>query len=228
MKSTILLLTTGLFLLINPEQLKSQNYQTVNSGYTRFYLNSNQLVPDNILPVRSDLAVSPIPGDSVIYFYRIIRDTSTQFTGGCVIDTASSCWMGSHSLLKSKGDNLFFNKDGDTIHFKTKANLGDSWIFMRKTGFYFLASLDTIVYSVVSGINDSIKVISLQAYDNSGNAIQNLFNQKTFRLSKNYGFASLYNFYEFPADTNLYASIFFDPLTVGNVYDFEPGDIFHF
>ena len=229
MKKYLLILSTAMIVFLSPAQVISQNYQAVNSGFTRYYMNyNNNAFSDNILPVKTVSAVQLISGDSAFYFYRIIRDTTLQSFGSCEIDTASPCWTGPHSILKANGDNLFFNKEGDTLRFKTRASLGDSWVFLRKAGYYFEASLDSIVYSGVSGINDSIKVISLQAYDNSGNAIANSFNQKSFRLSKNYGFASLYNLYEFPENTDKYASIPFNPLTIADVYNFEPGDIFHY
>lgn len=228
MKKCLLILSILLIVFLSPVQLKSQNYQAVNSGYTRYYQNSNPDLADNILPVKIDSAVRLVSGDSLFYFYRIIRDTTLGSFGTCAIDTAFPCWAGPRAIQKANGDNLFFTIEGDTILFKTQASLGENWVFLKKAGYYFEASLDSIVYSPVSGINDSVKVISLQAYNNSGNAIENPFNQKTFRLSGNHGFASLYNLFEFPGNTNLFEAITFEPLTNENVYDFEPGNIFHF
>jgi hypothetical protein len=223
MKNLSRFLSIMIILLMNHFMVMSQNYQSINSGFTRFYRNDYS---GSVLTVKSDSVVSQLSGDSIFYFYRIIRDTSSQY-GGCAVDTAAPCWLGTHSIIKINGDNLFLSNQGDTTLFKTHASIGDSWKFNQKTGYYFKATLDSIVYSETNGITDSIKNISLQAYDNSGLPVDNWFNQKTFSISKNHGFTGLYNLYEFPADTNLYESFSTNILTIGEVYDFEPGDIFH-
>jgi hypothetical protein len=223
MKNLSRITSIMILLLMNHFMATSQNYQSISSGFTRFYRNDHSGI---VLPVKTDSAVSQISGDSALYFFRIIRDTSSQY-GGCAVDTAAPCWTGTHSILKINGDNLFFSKQGDTILFKTHAFLGNRWKFVQKEGYYFEATLASIEYSEINGIFDSIKVISLQAYDNTGHAIQDWYNSKTFKLSKNNGFSGLYNLYEFPADTNLYKSFSTNILSIGEVYDFEPGDIFH-
>jgi len=232
MKPVILLCSLSLLFLLNIPEVKSQEFQTVNSGHLRFYKAEpyfgNYQLEDNIQAVKIDSTEANSSGDSAFYFYRMMRDTSFYAFEECILDTIAPCWMGSYAIIGSGGDNFFFNREGDTILIKTHAGLGDSWVFMRKSNFYYQATLDSLVHSIVSGNDDSVKVFSLHAYSNTASPIPDWFNQKTFRLSKNQGFTAFYSLYDFPADTNLFESFAYQPLTIGSVYDFEVGDIFHF
>ncbi|MEI8046531.1 MAG: T9SS type A sorting domain-containing protein [Bacteroidota bacterium] len=220
-----------LMLFVIPEA-RGQNYQALTSSRVSFYQADhsswNYQLEENILGIKTDSTVALPSGDSIFYFYRMMRDTGNLYFGDCILDTMAPCWMGSHAIIKPNGDNIFFNREGDTIRIKTQAGLGESWVFQRRPGFFYRATLDSLIYSSLPGKEDSVKVISLQAFSNAGTPIPDWFNQKTIRLSKNHGFAVLYSFYDFPADTNRYHSFDYEPLTIGSVYDFNVGDVFHF
>lgn len=229
MKTSTFIFVIVFGLIFNINKSEAQNYQTVNSGLIQYY-KSSQLLSENIQSAKIDSANMNQTGDSILYFHRIMRDTSQSGSsfGDCVLDTMAPCWLGSHAIIEQGGENLFFNKAGDTIRFKTNAVVGENWLFLRQQDYYLQAKLDSLVYTAVKGANDSVMVMSLQAYNNSGTPVTNWFNDKKFRLSEHYGFAGLYSLYDFPQDTSFYESYSFEPLTNGTVFDFEPGDIFHF
>ena len=232
MKPKSLLLSVCFLMLFVIPEARSQNYQALSSNRVNFYQADhsswNYQLEENILGIKTDSTAALSSGDSVFYLYRMMRDTGNLYFGDCILDTMAPCWLGSHALIKPNGDNIFFNREGDTIRIKTQAVLGESWVFQRQPGFFYRATLDSLIYASIPGKEDSIKVISLQAFSNTGTPIPDRFNQKTIRLSKNHGFVTLYSFYDFPADTNRNQSIDYEPLTIGSVYDFNVGDIFHF
>lgn len=209
----------------------SQDYQTVNSGHNRYCKATYSIwasrIAEDILAVKTDSVTSFPSGDSALYFYRTMQDTSFIY-GECNLDLAAPCWLGTHVVIRSDGENLFFNRQGDTISIKTRAGLGDNWVFNRQADYFYQATLESVELSSVTGINDSVKVISLQAFSNSGFLVPDWFNQKKIRFSQNHGFTELYSLYSFPADTNRFELYEYEPLTIGSVYDFGIGDVFHF
>jgi hypothetical protein len=231
MKHSILFLPFSFLLLLVSPEASSQNFRTVNSAHDSYYKAANSVwtyqLAEDILAVKTDSVVSFPLGDSALYFYRTMLDTSDIY-GECILDTMAPCWLGTHVLIRPNGENLFFNRNGDTLLIKTKAEPGDSWIFNRQAEYYFQATIDSVVLTTVAGINDSVKILSLQAFSNSGSQVPDWFNQKRLRFSKNHGFTALYSLYNFPSDTNRFELIDYEPLTIGSVYDFEVGDVFHF
>lgn len=229
--SCSLILLISVLALVCFQNAKSQNYQTANKSHDSYYKTTYPVwtyqLEENIQVVKIDSVAYFPSGDSVFYFNRQMQDTSDIF-GECNLDMTAPGWLGTHVYIRPDGENKYFNRKGDTISIKTQAGLGDSWIFSRQTDSYFQATLESIEFSPVAGTNDSVKVISLQAYSNSGTPIADWFNQKKFRFSKNHGFTELYSLYNFPADTNRFELSEYEPLSIGSVYDFSIGDIFHF
>ena len=231
MKHTILFSAISFLFFSGILQVSSQNFRTVVSVHNSYYKAAYPIwtyqLEENIQAVKTDSVVSLLLEDSVFYFYKQMQDTSYIF-GECNLDLIAPGWLGTHVCIRPDGENLYFNRNGDTISIKTFANIGDSWIFSRQADSYFQATLESVEFSSISGTFDSVKVISLQAYSNSGTPTADWFNQKKFRFSKNRGFTELYSLYNFPADTNRFELFEYDPLTIGSVYDFSIGDIFHF
>jgi hypothetical protein len=230
-KHTILFSAISFLFLSGILQASSQNFRTVVSGHDSYYKAAYSIwtyqLEENIQAVKIDSVVSLLSGDSVFYFYKQMQDTSYIY-GECNLDMTAPCWLGTHALIRPDGENLFFNREGDTISIKTLAGLGDSWVFNRQEDYYFRATLESIELSPEAGTNDSVKIISLQTFSNSGSPVPNWFNQKKICFSKNHGFTELYSFYNFPADTNRFELFEYEPLTIASVFDFGIGDVFHF
>ena len=83
----------------------------------------------------------------------------------------------------------------DSILFLAKSNIGTSWfstINLAGTNFNKLQfTCDSIYFDTIVGNTiDSLKVISVQAYDNT-NPVSSIFDNQKIILSKNYGFKTM-------------------------------------
>lgn len=214
--------------ILNIFSATAQNYQTVNSGAPRFFIDTTGY----IRAINMD-SVQFSGTDSLLFPFKTARDTmSIQFSVGC-IDGYGPSWIGHTVIIRSDGINIFLNKDNDSIFFDTQAQPGNSWtIFTFQNSNYIEATVLTVAYIPVLATNDSVKYISLQAKDFSGNNISHSMNGKQFALSMNYGFVQLYDFYFFPDYNSPYANANKFKLstdhvpTIGEINNFDVGDEF--
>ena len=171
----------------------SQNYLSIKPDAISYYLGI------------SDETVSPIRIDSIktdginteYYSFCMIRPipNSNYYT------LKGPSWIGKKMVDCGNGMNLFFNKENDTIYIKTAALLNESWrMYTFSNGNYVQATISTKAFETIIGLSDSVKTISLQVKNSSGTNISSLLNSITLKLSKNYGFLRITNFYEFPFD----------------------------
>ncbi|OFX34189.1 MAG: hypothetical protein A2X08_03540 [Bacteroidetes bacterium GWA2_32_17] len=172
----------------------SQNYLSIKPNAVSYFY------------ATGDISVSPIRIDSIK-----THSDSTDYYSFCMIrpinnesfTTKGASWIGKKMVDCGNGMNLFFNKEIDTIFIKTNAQFNESWImFTFLNGNYVEATISAFTNETFIGISDSIKTISLQVKDNGGSNISNLLNSITLKLSKNYGFSKIINFYEFPFDAS--------------------------
>ncbi|MBN2891894.1 MAG: T9SS type A sorting domain-containing protein [Bacteroidales bacterium] len=178
-------------------------------------------------------------GDSLFYYnHKMIRyginDCEYAFGGS---------WTGNKIIVMPNGLNIFLNKNYDSIKINTQADLYSSWIlFKYQNGNYIAANVSDKDLETFIGITDSVKTISLQLKDYEGNNISDPINDKFLKISKNYGFVRIFNFYEFPEFENYedwYYIIEEEMNIVGyddhgyqnfgakEIYDFYIGDEFH-
>jgi hypothetical protein len=178
--------------------------------------------------------------DSLYYFQKEIQNRESCFKIGF-------SWIGDNVVIKSTGDNLFFNRNYDTITIKTLAKLNDSWLAMeRKNSLKVIAQVtkhDTVTFL---GIKDSVKTISFKVYDYSMTPITSDLNNLTIQVSKNYGLVKTLNFLLFPDFGELSPSpsnlnilkelklvglsnpkLGVQNLTWFDAFDFQVGDILH-
>lgn len=185
MRSLLLFSVSLLFSLINAT---GQNYQTVYSNRIALFDNSYQ----NIRGIRIDSA--KYQTDSILYPFTVIQEVDYD----CYSPSVAS-WIGKKVIIKENGDNLFFNRNNDTITIKTTAKKGEKW-----TAFQIPDSL--IVEATVIHHNklnflelqDSVKTISFHAYDKNMGPVDLPINSLNIQISKNYGFVKTLNFYLFP------------------------------
>lgn len=65
--------------------------------------------------------------DSIFYSYKTIRNNDTASTTDCQYLVGPN-WYGEKVIIKNNGENLFFNKDSDTIHIQTQAHFEDTFL----------------------------------------------------------------------------------------------------
>ncbi len=136
----------------------------------------------------------------------------------------------------NNGDEVFLNQQKDSIFFKNNIQPNDSWLFYRyANGNYLNATLSSVVYDPTFGVDDSIRIVTLQLYDSANQAIADTMNSITFQISKQFGFKKLISLRNFPFHLNYYhlrgiesPALGTYNLLVKEIYDFEIGDIFHY
>jgi hypothetical protein len=141
-------------------------------------------------------SVALIGNDSVFFPYKEIR-----FDNSNCLDTS---WVGERIIARNNGVTVFYSGN-DSIVLEQNAAVNQSWTIYRwRDGKYIEGKVATIGLESFLGVSDSVKKIGLQAYNGSGNTINNLFNSKEIWLSKNYGLVKFYNVKNFPDDTASY------------------------
>jgi hypothetical protein len=213
-----------------PLVLVSQNYQTVNSGRTALYSGFGTKA------IRIDSV--HVGGDSVLYPFTTIQ----QLDNNCfTVDQTS--WIGPKIIVMNNGQNLFINRNNDTITINTRAEVNESWIaFFSAEGPKIVATVTAKEKLTFLGLEDSVKTIGFQAYDANNQPVNHSINQKTIQLSKEYGFKRTMNFYLFPdlESPQLYETLIsvevigmtnpqvgIQNLTWLDVFDYQPEDEIH-
>jgi len=182
---TLLLITTISF---------SQNWQSIKSIDTN-YFKSNTIGQSYILASQID-STNIINLDSVFYPFKTLRKLTPPININNVECSAiaGDSWLGHKIIVKPNGDNLFFNKIGDTILIKTLLNLNDSYtLYTYPNGNTIEATVTSIQQEIFFGITDSIKTYQLSSTDPSF-----YLDNQSFKIGKNVGFTQFIPFYNFP------------------------------
>jgi hypothetical protein len=217
--------------IIIPTLNFGQDWQCYQSGITSNYINKQGY----FRTIQFDSITNF--GDYTYYMnFKSLVYTGEYIDGGCLIPGPS--WIGKYMMTDNHGNNYFFTKENDTIHFRTNANLGESWIFALNATIRIEAFISSTNMSIVLGVSDSIKTISFRSFNNNGNTIFHPLNSVVLNLSKNHGLINSLDFYNFSL-TYYYGPDIFnltgisDPLsglqnlTRREVFNFSPGDVFH-
>ncbi|MCD6063286.1 MAG: Secretion system C-terminal sorting domain [Flavipsychrobacter sp.] len=168
----------------------------------------------------------------------------------------SGSWLGETITIAPDGNHYFDNFWGDTVTIKTLANLNDSWeLYNDATTQHYTAMVTAATTATVLGAQDSVKEITITAWNDAGvNSADPLHNTKII-LSKNHGFVRVTDLFMFPLhepnnvfqrgfdywlDRDLPAptvptahQLYFDLVDFYNpknseVYNFNVGDIFEY
>jgi hypothetical protein len=202
-----------LFFLLVSILSKAQNFQPLNSNsFQLFFQHSSFNISDwdsegqNMWGTRVDLVDLEMNGDSVFYNYKIVRDTALENNGDmynerCVWIYAPN-WNGEKTIISTSGNSLFFNQSGDSILFQYAALIDSSWIaYTYENGTLLKATVDNILWTDDVWIQDSVKTISFQHIDSTGNSITDNINGKSIEIYQNHGFRKAFDFVKFPFDT---------------------------
>ncbi|MDD3685524.1 MAG: T9SS type A sorting domain-containing protein, partial [Bacteroidales bacterium] len=211
----------------------AQNYQTFNSGRLSYFEDAGH----NVKSVRIDSV--HFDTDSVLFPMGNIRPIDWN----CYNPTGPS-WLGGKIIIEGNGQNLFFNKNNDTILITTNALLNQDWIaFQIQDSMIVKAQVNDVDTLSFLGLNDSVKFISFQVYNDAMTPVNHVLNTFEIVLSKNYGIVKTLNFYNFPDIEDCYFECEYlnefyiigisNPFTgVQNftsldIFNFQPGDELH-
>lgn len=219
-----------IWLLLFSLAVEAQNWENICSpGITSFTNPVNR-----IYSFRQDSA-KIVPGtfyDSIYRSFNIIRMLQS---GQTCYDTVYGSILGNKVYRKFNGTFIFSNHDGDSIFIRTGADLNQSWkIFLLPNSAYLLATVSEITTDSVCGVQDEVKVITLQAKNASNQDIYNIFNNKQIILSKDYGLTRTYDMVTFPTDTTPLLLIGkstpvigVQDFSVAETFNYNAGDEFH-
>jgi len=213
--------------LIVPLAVPAQSWQNICSPGVTFYQHSGGTIQAYRLD-STDLSLLP---DTLFLSYYSIRDT----LGDCY-DTTGGSFLGRVVRKKPGGVFQFCNRRNDTLTLHTIEPTGYSWKFITDLpGNYIEATMAAKILDSVCGTTDSVKVITFQAKDKSGNNINHVLNGKYIKLSKHFGLTRMMDIYYAPASPEMYAmtgkaspAIGMQNLTRNEVYHFDVGDEFHY
>lgn len=251
MKNTAFIFLLSLLSVV----VHAQNYSCIQPNRKCYFTNQSGYLRG----IRID-SQQTHPEYTVYHPYRSPRgryDEEAVIVGGMrILDSSGGSWVGKTIIQQNDGTFLFENHWHDTVIIKTQASIGDSWIFYSDTtSRYYKAYLTGNTTRLVSGITDSVKFISIKAFDDTGYVPGDVINNFQLILSKNHGFIQLFDLYTFPyhepgkpysegmdyfldklndnpttlypADNSaiFYACDFRMPLA-SEIYDWQPGDVY--
>ncbi len=219
----------------------AQNYQCLQPAVKRYFTNTDGYLRG----IRIDSLKTQ--GDSTIYYpYHTPRGYYTS-TSPSILDSTGGSWLGKQVVQRADGTFLFDNLWQDTVVIKTQASLGDSWIFYHDTTtLYYQADLITVDTMTVSGSLDSVKKILITAHKPSGIVITDPVDSFEIILSKNNGFAQVFDLYTFPyhkpdsgyiggmdfyldkVGISLFALINLPNPTYEQLYNWNDGDVYEY
>jgi len=214
-----------------PGILCAQSWQNICSPGTTFYSNSDTV--ENIKAFRLDSTLV-LPGqDTAYYSYRTIRDSLNLFN---CLDINGGSVLGEKVILTHDGWYYLFNRNDDTIRINTAATTSQSWRLCNLSGGgYVTATVNSLTIELVLGQSDQVKLITLQAKDQSGANISHPLNNQPFKLSQHYGLVTFYDVYFLPEQVRSYSLEGKSTPPMGaqdfgwrDVYDFSVGDQFHY
>lgn len=221
-KLTIFILFIFIFSFIS----FAQNYQTITSNRISYFLNHYE----SIICFRIDS--TEYSTDSIFYPFSNIEELDYD----CFTPYGAS-WIGKKVIIKKNGDNIFFNKNLDSVIIKTKAALNETWtVFFIPDSVKIIAEVTKHDTMSFLGLIDSVKTISFQVYDKNNTIINHNLNAKQLQISKSYGFVKIFNFVRFNDPYELYeyelvginnpkAGV--QNLTMFDAFDFQVGDEIH-
>ena len=173
----------------------AQNYQCLQSGVQRYFINGNGYLRSIVIDS------THTSGDTTIYFPYHTPRGSYDVSGftPTALDPNGGSWLGKKVLQKSDGTFIFDSYWNDSVIIKTRANIGDSWVFYKDTSLlYYKATLVSKDTMTVLSTPDSVETIMINAYMGSAIYTADPLDSFTIILSKNHGFVQVFDLYTFP------------------------------
>lgn len=184
MKSLLLILLSFLSMFA-----QGQDYRCIIPA-KRQYFNNNE---GYLRAIRIDSVRSY--ADSTVYFpFQTIRTPP----GSTVRDTGG-CWIGAR-VVEHPDSTCFETMWGNDLTIHTQATVGDTWILYEDTSrVYYEALLTSINEVSTSGITDTMKLITIKAFNrDTGFIPSDPANNLRISISKRHGLYEAFDFYLFP------------------------------
>ncbi len=211
-------LLTLLTLLFIVHSTFGQNWNCFLPAQKQFFTNSNNYLRG----MRID-SVRTNGTDTVYYPFHSIRGYINLVVA---IDSNGGSWLGKKVIEQTDGTFLFDDIWNDTVIIKTQANIGDSWIFYNDTSsVYYVANVVSADTASIIGVLDSVKNISITAYNGTNVVSNSPINNLSIVLSKNHGFVKVFDLYTFPYHDSDYGYTNFNDYffyMVSTVHGFPP------
>lgn len=209
------------------QTITAQDFQNICLPGISFYANG----AGNLAAFRRDSVAVSTNNDSVFYSYYTIRDTTMW---ECK-DTTNGSVLGFKVIKTPDGWLCFFNRYQKLIRINSQATLNQTWKFCDLgIGTFIQARVRSIFPDSVLGNLDLVKFIELQAKNSANVSIPHSLNGTILKLSKHYGLTQMLDVYYVPNSTSVYTLAGLTSMNLGRtdlswneVYDFEPGDIYH-
>ncbi len=213
-------------------QVAAQDYIAVKTGAEQLFRDA---LGAELIGIRIDSVVT-VGND--VYYYNFRQPRPTDY--GCWVTDGAS-WLENEIVEKQDGSFQFivysFSPDSaDIFTIQTKAAISQTWRFYNyhNNTDYLEASVLQLTLMNFLGLSDSVKIISLQRKDASGQLVIDPINDATILLSKYYGlirlpkfddFNSFPRFFEIAGMTNPVTGIVIP--TFHDIYSYDIGDEFH-
>ncbi len=188
MKKTLLLL---LILLLNAFFVSAQNWNCFLPNIKQFFTNANGYLRG----MRID-SIKTSGTDTIYYPFHSMRGNTTLMP---VFDSNGGSWLGKKVVKQADGTFLFDDIGNDTVVIRTQAIAGDNWIFYSDTSpVYYMADVVSVDTMTVLSVLDSVKTLSITAYNNGNIVTNSPVNNFRIILSKEHGFVKVFDLYTFP------------------------------
>ncbi len=224
-------------------------FTLLNSGYSQDYSivkQGGQFSYKIYQPqIKSDTMLATIVIDSVLkktfaVEYFNFKSPETKYNpkiyDQCTVIDGPS-WIGK-KIIAGKDTSFIISIRNDSLLFLTNASLYESWILYK-------FKKDTLIEAVVSSIDflpvvgnifDTVKTITLTVKNSQNFGINHPANNRSFKLSKNYGFITAFDWRYFPDSLHNEFKICgipnpmtgIKPITFRQVFDYDIGDEFHY
>ncbi len=188
MNSYIISNLLSLFLFFFALPLFGQNYQSVYSDRIAHF----EDYTGGVKSLRIDSVHQQ--GDSILYPFAVIQEVGMN-----CFSLSHASWIGGKVIITDSWQNLFFNKNGDTITLQPQAQPNDSWVvFQREDSLSIRGTVTSLEEAEFLGIQDSVKTLRFQAFDSDDNTINHPVNAMEIQISQHFGFIKTLNFALFP------------------------------
>lgn len=189
MKKTITILILSFIF----SSMIAQNYRCIKTDAISHFQDSYGYFAS----IRIDSVVQNNGNTDYISYYMIRPFTNTYDN---FYNLKGASWIGEKFRVNQNGDNVFYNALHESINIKYPIIINSQWEMYKSmtNNIIVSANVSQINYSSFLGLNDSIAAITLTVRDTNGQVIQNVINNFTLQLSKNYGLVTIFNFYKFP------------------------------
>jgi hypothetical protein len=183
-------LFTLLLLLVTFQSRSQTDWWCVLPGVKNYYINKSCYLRGT----RID-SVKTIGNATILYPFKSPRG---YYLNGEKLKSSGS-WVGETITILPDGTHYFDNFWGDTVVIKTHAVLNDTWtLFDDTSDIYYTATLSAVDTMTVVGVVDSIKEITIHAFNSGGTFTADPLHNAKLILSKSHGFVQAVDMFMFP------------------------------